>query len=415
MFRSLAALAAAIFSLTIACTAQSQNRLDARQWLPAGSKIETTLAERPARYIRQEMAGGRMGYTARLGELVFRSPITLGRDAARQGLSCDACHPNGSTNTRFFVPGSSDKPGNVDVSHPTFFYRENDGLTNPVNIPSVRGIRTLGPYGRDGRFGTLAAFSRNVIMREFGGPDPENWILDALVAYQMSLAEPPNRFLTPDGRLTKTAPDGAREGEKLFRRDCAECHEPRSGFADPRRYDVGTGGRFEAPSLLATVETAPYFNDGRADTLAEAMDVMVANLGLAYSAADRTRLLTYLETIGAMDRRFSPETLPGDLARLSGFLELLRQPLLDEDMHRADVTADMLRMEIGRVFFRYRNDAGAARTAIRGWADQLSDITRLNRAGQFPAARKALTALLGSIEDDRETLKRDIAASLYTQ
>lgn len=415
MHKPLATLAVVLGAITIASQAMSQNRLDARQWLPPGSKIETTLAERPARFIRQEMAGGRMGYTARLGELVFRSPITLGRDAARQGLSCDACHPNGGTNTRFFVPGASDRPGNVDVSNKTFHYREDDGLDNPVNIPSLRGIRTLGPYGRDGRFGALAAFSRNVIMREFGGPDPENWILDALVAYQMSLAEPPNSNLNADGSLTDQATEQAKAGADLFAKDCADCHVPRSGFASPNRYDIGTGGRFEVPSLLAMVETPPYFNDGRAGTLADAVAIKLSGLKLDYSAEDRRKLTAYLQAIGAMDTRFAPETLAGDLKRLTGFLELLRQPLLDEDMHKADITADMLRMEIGRVFFRFREDAGAARTVIRDWAEALSAITALNRQQKYPAARQALTRLQQAIQRDETTLRQDRAASLYDQ
>ncbi|WP_416897587.1 MAG: hypothetical protein ACMVY4_19300 [Minwuia sp.] len=376
---------------------------DLQDWLPPGSKIETTLTERPARWIESEMKGGQMGYLARLGELVFRSPLTLGRDAARRGISCDTCHPNGATNVNFFVSGASDRPGNVDVSHAAFHYRQDDGLRNPVNIPSLRGVRFTAPYGRDGRFPDLRQFSRNVIMIEFGGPAPPEWQLDAMTAYMHELSMPPNerRFAAIPGLLA-------------YNRHCVQCHAGARDFAQGHRWDVGTGGYFEAPSLIGLAETAPYLHDGSAATVRDAVlahvDAMMAH---PVSAEDLEGALRYVEALGAVDRRYDPETLPGDTERLKGFLEVLNQPLLDEDAERADLIADMVAMEIGRIFRRFDQKAATARGAITEWGKALKRAADEARERDFPGARAEIWRLKQAIDNDLPLLRTEIALSLY--
>src|SRR5262245_56471806 len=43
-----------------------------------------------------------------LGDLLYHAPSTLGPRAQELGISCQTCHPNGATNTRFFLEGLSD-------------------------------------------------------------------------------------------------------------------------------------------------------------------------------------------------------------------------------------------------------------------------------------------------------------------
>ncbi len=390
-----------IAALHMAGNAAAQE--DPLQWLPPGSTVQTTLSERPARWIIPEMQGGRMGYLAGLGELAFRSPLTLGRDAARRGLSCDACHPNGAANTQFFVPGASSRPGNVDVTHAAFHYREDDHIDNPVDIPSLRGVRFTAPYGRDGRFSSLRDFSRNVIMNEFGGPEPEPWVLDALTAYMRELALPAN------GR----AMDGA-VGLRAYRTHCVYCHAGGNDFVQGHRFDVGTGGYFEAPPLHALSETAPYLHDGRAATVRDAVEAHIdAVLKAPLSADDLADILTYLDGFGAVDRRFDPETLDGEVGRLKGFIDLLKQPLLDEQLRRSDQVADMVAMEIGRIYGRFDPNAGTARAAIREWAKALKRAMARTGDGDFPGARADLDALKTSIELDLPVLRSEIGNSLF--
>ena len=63
--------------------------------------------------------------------------------------------------------------------------KTDNGVLDPVTIPSLRGARLLAPYGHDGRTGSLRDFVRNVIVsNEFWrGPEPSSQILDAIVAY----------------------------------------------------------------------------------------------------------------------------------------------------------------------------------------------------------------------------------------
>jgi hypothetical protein len=374
---------------------------DASEWLPPGSTIESTLAERPARWIEAEMAGGRMGYLARLGELVFRSPLTLGRDAARKGLSCDACHPNGAANTQFFITGVSNIPGTVDVTHAAFHYREDDGVHNPVDIPSLRGVRLTAPYGRDGRFADLRQFSRNVVMQEFGGPEPEEWQLDAMVAYMNQLALPQNSKLNA-------------LGQAAYNQHCVYCHAGPNDLVQGHRWDVGTGGYFEAPPLRALAETAPYLHNGSAPTVRDAMlrhvDHVTNGPITADAAAD---ILNYLDNFGAVDRAFDPETLRSETERLKGFIDLLNQSLLDEDAVRTDVVADMIAVEIGRIYERFSEPAGKARGAITEWAKALKRSVSKAREANFPAARTDLRNLKLAIDADMPAIRSEIGLSLF--
>jgi len=61
---------------------------------------------------------------------------------------------------------------------------------------------------------------------------------------------------------------------------CASCHDPKLGFADPRRVSVGVGGKTgnrNAPSVLNAVYNSVQFWDGRAPTLEEQAAGPIAN------------------------------------------------------------------------------------------------------------------------------------------
>ena len=194
-------------------------------------------------------------------------------------MSCQACHINGTTNPELFITGLSERPGGLDVTSGLFNPAAEDGHFNPRDIPSLRGVRLTAPYGRDGRFATLADFVRHVIVTEFAGAEPAPPVVDALVAHLERLEFLPVPAVAPDGGLVETAPAAARRGEALFFRpfatrpdlSCAVCHIPAAHFTDRQQHDVGTGGIFDTPSLRNLTETPPYLHDGRAATLAEVM------------------------------------------------------------------------------------------------------------------------------------------------
>ena len=121
------------------------------------------------------------------GRLLFRSPSILGEKAVRIGLSCNSCHANGHKNPDFYIEGLSDSPGRIDVTHRFWQAGFDDGISNPIDIPSLRGARDSAPYGTVNIFPDLHGFIRHVIEKEFAGPPPEPKIISALAAYIESL------------------------------------------------------------------------------------------------------------------------------------------------------------------------------------------------------------------------------------
>ncbi len=162
--------------------ARSQSSL----WLPPGSRMDTdkTIPE----LIRRDSA---LEGQALLGKLLFKSPSILGEKAVRIGLSCNSCHPSGHVNTNFYIEGLSGKPGTIDLTNQFWRDGTEDKVFNPVPIPSLRNIRETAPYGTLVERPTMAAFTRHVIVTEFGGPEPSEEIVSALVSY-MSLLENAN-------------------------------------------------------------------------------------------------------------------------------------------------------------------------------------------------------------------------------
>ncbi|MGF7473737.1 hypothetical protein WFJ45_23635, partial [Salmonella enterica subsp. enterica serovar Minnesota] len=73
--------------------------------------------------------------SARIGRAAFNSPLLLGGQAARAGLSCASCHRNGRGNPDFHFPGISGAPGTADVTASLLSSHRGDGQFNPKPIP----------------------------------------------------------------------------------------------------------------------------------------------------------------------------------------------------------------------------------------------------------------------------------------
>lgn len=192
---NLARLAALLLAALLPAAAAAQSLRGALEWLPPGSLNLPELTSRPA----EHLAGGmQQSFYVEYGRLAFRSPDVLGGNARKAGLSCQACHPGGHANRHFFVPGLSDRPGRIDVSHSLWSARGDDYRANPLTIPSLRGIGAKPRLGHDQRGASLREFTRNVIVLEFDGAEPDALLLDALVAYQQALrpTQAPDQALT---------------------------------------------------------------------------------------------------------------------------------------------------------------------------------------------------------------------------
>jgi DNA-binding beta-propeller fold protein YncE len=163
------------------------------------------------------------------------------------------------------------------------------------------------------------------------GLSPE---LDALAAYLTSLDHVnPSPYRNPDGTMTAAA----LEGKELFARHlCGNCHlgDDFTDSAAEAVHDVGTlkpssgmrlGGPLtgiDTPTLLGVWETAPYFHDGRAATLYDALspELSSGEMG-AVPPEDVESLVAYLRELdnGLPPRRlpFEPEPKPEERADAS--------------------------------------------------------------------------------------------------
>lgn len=151
--------------------------------LPPGTELNEDALVVPREVFRSESTAGRKSYLVNLGDLAFSSPAILGGVARQAGVSCNTCHVNGASNPKLYIPHMSTRPGNFDTTGPLFNPKADNGVLDPVRIPSLRGARYLAPYGNDGRIASLRDFIHNVIVNEFAGPEPSPAILDAMVVY----------------------------------------------------------------------------------------------------------------------------------------------------------------------------------------------------------------------------------------
>lgn len=346
------------------------------------------------------------------GDMLFDSAQIFGSPARDLGLACSTCHNRSDVNQRLFIPGASHQPGAIDVDGAFFNPIFNDWRSDPLDIPSLRGLRFTGPYGRDGRFASLRDFTRNVVVNEFGGAEPTPFMMDALVAYMLEFDFLPNSMLTPDGQLTESAPEAAQRGEAIFNtpfaglgdRSCASCHMPDANFLDRQAHDIGSvapayegarAGALDTPTLLGTAYTAPYFHDGSLPTLAAVVDWFDETKALELTDEERADLTAYLETVGAADEPYEAFDAENTAFRLA-FSELTTfASTLDTLLPRRD--AEHILLLTDTVAADLAADAStmsnlAARPEVYALAGRLADVGAAVRDGDWAAAEASWSA-----------------------
>jgi hypothetical protein len=121
-----------------------------------------------------------------VGRIAFRTPLLLGGQAARTGMSCATCHRNGRGNPDFLFPGLSGAPGTADVTASLMSSHRGDGIFNPKPIPDLAGPPQKRKISRTAP-GALESFIHGLVAEEFDGPEPPPEILAALAAYVRAL------------------------------------------------------------------------------------------------------------------------------------------------------------------------------------------------------------------------------------
>jgi hypothetical protein len=389
--------------------AQALSANDAKSGLPIGSDLDEDATTNPREVFHSEALRGHRSYATNLGNMAFNSPYILGDAARKAHISCGTCHVNGASNAKLFIPGLSTHPGNFDTTSAFFNPKADDGVLDPLTIPSLRGARFLAPYGHDGRSGSLRDFVRNVIVNEFAGAEPSNQIVDAIVVYIEDIDFLPNPNLDQAQRLKPDARPSQLRGEALFSKpfphdanmSCAACHMPSAAFADHRQHDVGTGGLFKTPTLLNANFNAPYLHDGRFTDYAQVIDHFDRQFDLALSAQDRADLKAYLTAVGDGTRPEYHLTGLNVLEDIDGYASVLDLAIATHD----SVVTKLATLSVGDLL----EDLG------EHYADVTKDADAegANRRALARAALAKLLEITHQVQNDADQRRWDRAAAAY--
>jgi len=185
---------------------------------------------------------------ARRGEVFFHDAT----HCYQRWHSCASCHLDG---------------GRIDAL-PWDFMR--DGVDNGKDVISLVYMHHTPPHNRRAtRPDPWICIETGVVGSHLMPPAESD--VDDLLAYVKSLRPEPNPNLS-------TFVAAAKRGKVLFegKANCAGCH-PGPYFTDNRTHDVGItsendpDGRYDTPSLIEAYRTGPYYHDGRAVTMKEAL------------------------------------------------------------------------------------------------------------------------------------------------
>ncbi|WP_337661427.1 hypothetical protein [Erythrobacter sp. Alg231-14] len=119
-----------------------------------------------------------------LGEFLFETPLLLGGQAAKAGLSCHSCHVNGRANPRFQFPAISGEPGTADTTHNFFSETLGNGVFDPVPIPD---LTKQGNVSHDLISRDLERFLATIVVEEFAGSRPVQGAIPALATFVRAL------------------------------------------------------------------------------------------------------------------------------------------------------------------------------------------------------------------------------------
>jgi len=273
-----------------------------------------------------------------LGRKLFND-VRLSRSNSVACASCHRLDSNGADGRRHTL-GADAKP--LDFNSPTIFnvalnfrlnWRGNFRTLEEQN-EAVLLDRRLMDTTWDQLLPKLAADAdyKRSFATVYGSSPERSHVLDALAAFQRSLVTPNARFdRYLSGERAAITPEEERGYQQFKSYGCISCHQgvnlggnlfQRFGiFDDPatQRWRVTEAdlGRFaitgiesdrhvfRVPSLRNVVVTAPYFHDGSAASLREAVDIMARiQLGRELPQQDLDLIVKFLGTLtGEYDGR----------------------------------------------------------------------------------------------------------------
>jgi cytochrome c peroxidase len=247
-----------------------------------------------------------------LGEQLFHDP-RLSHDDMR---SCGSCH---DTNTNGASPNARDQGANgllLPFNTPTLFnaslnFRLNwEGNIRSLEDEAEEGLRNPKIMASSAEEG-IAKISADAVMvqrfRDAYGHAPDvATLLNAIATYERSLLTPGSRFDRWLAGDTSAISPEELSGYQVFKSlGCVSCHQGVNvgGNLFQRHGIFHTLGTpkpelVRVPSLRNVVATAPYFHDGSAATLNEAVRQMgLAQLDLVLSDQQVGSIVAFLGTL----------------------------------------------------------------------------------------------------------------------
>ena len=277
---------------------------------------------------------------AELGKKLYFDP----RLSKSGFISCNSCHNLSMGGTDNIPTSIGDKWQQGPINAPTV-------LNSSLNVAQFWDGRAAdlkeqagGPIANPGEMAfshTLAVKVLDSIpgyVREFKqvfGTDTItiNEVTAAIAEFEKTLVTPNSRF---DqwllGKKDALAPDELA-GYKLFKESgCVACHNgpavggtsfQKMGIVEPYKAKSPAEGRsavtgkdadrfnFKVPTLRNVEMTYPYFHDGAANTLTEAVDIMGRlQLGKIFSAKENAQIVAFLKTLTGEQPSFQIPILP---------------------------------------------------------------------------------------------------------
>jgi hypothetical protein len=157
------------------------------RWAPTSADPVATFARAPTECLKRPTDPAE-ALSVEVGRAAFRTPVVLGGQAARAGVTCETCHKAGRTNPSFVFPGVSGAPGTADVTDSLFSTHRGDGIDNPKPIPDLSGPKAKLKIAQGLSDHRLEPFIHGLITEEFDGPEPPKAVLEGLAAYVRSLS-----------------------------------------------------------------------------------------------------------------------------------------------------------------------------------------------------------------------------------
>jgi DNA-binding beta-propeller fold protein YncE len=165
------------------------------------------------------------------GQTIFHTPVN--------GIACASCHPEGRDDGHVWnIAGERRR------------------------TPSLAGgLLETAPFHWQGELVDMHAVVGETFVHRMGGAMPDSHTIDALGDWLEGVPRPaPTRTLSAKLFF---------QGKELFERPdvgCTTCHTGAALTSDQTLF-VGTGDKFQVPSLRGVGSRAPYLHDGRAPTL----------------------------------------------------------------------------------------------------------------------------------------------------